>query len=296
MDVGDARLARRVLGRERGDLPRDAQRPGPCGVVRGGLRFERGPDPPVAAQDRRCHGLHVDDPPVAGRYDVDGVLLGDLERRGDGRHLERRQRRCDRGVQLVGVDGQRERASGDARPHRGRELRGCDPDLRLSGQERDIVAQQRAGSGGRRRHSCGIDLRVERADRQGDHVAVGARQHVHERRARLFPQDPGAGARLDRDDTRTVEPQAALDCGVAGLRRPAVEHALEPLVVVDHSERDVLGAHEPPGGAGELREEVAAPAGVHGRAGGGPGVDREVEERGVGRRLVAVDPHADGRA
>ncbi len=144
--------------------------------------------------------------------------------------------------------------------------------------------------------AAAIDLRVERADRQGDHVAVGARQHVHERRARLFPQDPGAGARLDRDDTRTVEPQAALDCGVAGLRRPAVEHALEPLVVVDHAERDVLGAHEPPGGAGELREEVAAPAGVHRRAGGGPGVDREVEERGVGRRLVAVDPHADGRA
>ena len=88
---------------------------------------------------------------------------------------------------------------------------------------------------------------------RGRSVPTGRSTHRAPRSCRVLVEDragsgahdAGAGARLDGHDLRAFESEAALDRAVVGARRPTVEQAFEPVLVVDHAQADPVGT-EPP--------------------------------------------------
>ena len=121
-----------------------------------------------------------------------------------------------------------------------------------------------------------------------------AGQHPFQRRESLGALDARTGARLDRHHPGVDESQAALHLAVVGLGGPAVERTLEAILVVRDPEPHVIGTKPPERGSGNLAEQVAFASGVDRGASGGPGVDRELEQRRVGGELSPADPHPHG--
>jgi len=82
----------------------------------------------------------------------------------------------------------------------------------------------------------------------------------------------------DGHDFRAFEAEAALDHAGVGPGFPAVEHALDSVLVVLDLQMHVVGAHAPQDQSRHLAEEVAAASVMHGVVGGPAGIDIEVEE------------------
>ena len=186
-----------------------------------------------------------------------------------GRHLERGERRTERGAQLRRVGRAARAASRRSR----RESVGAtcsgvsDERCRADGhghRRREHGCAPAGGAGGRRlRRPPGWSARSGACPRRSVPGAERG-EHLLRRPRRAGCPIPDFGA--DLDDLRALEPQPAVDQPLAGLRDPARRAPRRAVVVDAHDERDVVGAEPAQHGAAELVERVVAPTGPARRA------------------------------
>ena len=166
---------------------------------------------------------------------------------------------------------------------------------RSADDEGDLAREQPVRAPGRGRDGRLRETRADRADRERQDRALRSGEHRLQTFTRLVAQDPGPDVRLDRHDCRAVEAEAAFDLAAQRLRRPTVEDAFEPALVVLHTQVDAIGPHAPQHGSEDLAQWIAGATGGDRGPRRRPRVDVHVEQRRIGREELAVDAGAQRR-